>query len=265
MSRGGTPAQDPVALRSPLLCRFFDAVMARRLSSAFRAVRLARPAPAVPEGRPIVVFSNHPSWWDPAMMIVLATRLFPRSEGYGPMEAAALERYGFMKRIGIFGIDPDRPAGAARFLAVSAHVLAEPGRMLWVTAQGRFTDPRVRPVRLRAGVAHLMARLPDVVALPLALDYPFWTESRPEALAAFGPPIDGATGGDARDWTGRLEAALEATADRLTGLAVARDEFAFDTLLAGGAGVGGVYGAWGRLRAAAAGRPYRLEHGDGRR
>ena len=36
-----------------------------------------------------------------------------------------------------------------------------------------------------------------IVALPLALEYPFWSEKRPEALACFGPLLDGRDGGDA--------------------------------------------------------------------
>jgi 1-acyl-sn-glycerol-3-phosphate acyltransferase len=73
-----------VALRSPAMCRFFAEVMDRQMRRSFRAVRLARPgAPRLPEGRPVVVYSNHPSWWDPAFFIVLAPRLFPDRESYG--------------------------------------------------------------------------------------------------------------------------------------------------------------------------------------
>jgi 1-acyl-sn-glycerol-3-phosphate acyltransferase len=176
------------------------------------------------------------------------------------MEEAALERYGFMKRIGIFGVATESRTGAARFLATSRAILEDPRRMLWVTAQGRFSDPRERPVRLRPGVAHLMARLPGAVALPLALEYPFWSEKRPEALAAFGPPIDGGEGGDARSWAARLERALEGTSDRLATLATARDPEGFTPVLAGRAGVGGVWGGWSRLRALARGERHAPDH-----
>lgn len=260
LALSGMPA-DPVRLRSPALCRFFAGVMARQMRRSFRAVRLARPgAPELPAGRPVIVYSNHPSWWDPVFYIVLAPRLFPDRESYGPMEERALERYGFMKRIGIFGVATESRAGAARFLATSRTILEDPRRMLWVAAQGRFSDPRERPVRLRPGVAHLMARLPGALALPLAFEYPFWSERRPEALAAFGPPLDAGEGGDAQAWTGRLERALETTADRLASWALARDPAAFELLLGGRAGVGGVWGGWSRLRAAARGERYLLDH-----
>jgi 1-acyl-sn-glycerol-3-phosphate acyltransferase len=251
-------AQDPVTLRHPQMTRFFAAVMGRQMAASFRAVRLARPGlPELPPDRPLVVYSNHPSWWDPAFVIVLHSRLFPGLEGYGPMEAAMLERYGFFRRIGIFGVDEGR-AGAARFLATSQGILSDPRRMLWITAQGRFADPRERPLALRPGVAHLMARVPGAVAVPLAMEYPFWSEKRPEALAAFGPPLEGTA--DAATWGPRLEAAMTGTCDRLATLAMARDPSAFTNLLAGRAGVGGVYGTWQRLKALARGERHVPDH-----
>jgi 1-acyl-sn-glycerol-3-phosphate acyltransferase len=242
-----------VRARSPAMCRFFAAVMAREMRRGFHKVRLARPGlPALPPGCPLVVYSNHPSWWDPAFFIVLATRLFPDREGYGPMEAEALDRYRFMRRIGIFGIEPDTARGAAEFMRVGTAVLSDPRRMLWVTAQGRFSDPRARPVALRPGVARLMERVPGTIALPLALEYPFWTEKRPEALARFGAPVQDAD---------RLEEALLDAMDWLAADAATRDPSAFDELLRGRVGIGGAYDVWRRAAAALRGERFRAEHG----
>lgn len=242
-----------VRARSPALCRFFTGVMRREMRRSFHKVRLARPGlPPLPAETPLIVYSNHPSWWDPAFFIVLAGRFFPDREAYGPMDAAALERYGFMRRIGIFGVDPGTARGAATFLRTGGAIVAAPHRMLWVTAQGVFADPRVRPLDLRHGVARLLARVPGAVALPLALEYPFWTEKRPEALARFGDPVtDGAA----------LEDALAATMDRLARDATARDPARFRTLLQGRAGIGGLYDAWRRAAATLRGKRFRAAHG----
>lgn len=262
MTRGPSKAApDPVALRHPGMTRFFAAVMARQMAASFRAVRLARPGlPDLPSGQPVIVYSNHPSWWDPAFYMVLHSRLFPDREGYGPMDELMLKRYPFFRRIGIFGVEQEGRLGAVRFLSTSRSLLADPRRMLWVTAQGRFADPRERPLVLRAGVAHLMARSPEVVALPLALEYPFWSEKRPEALAAFGTPLGGREGDDATAWAARLEGALTATCDRLATQARARDPGTFENLLAGKAGVGGVYGLWQRAKAMARGERHQPDH-----
>ncbi len=246
---------DPLAVRSPLMVRVFDGVMQRQMRSTFRAVRVARPGvPALPSDRPVVFFSNHPSWWDPAFFIVLTAALLPGRASFGPMEASALERYRFMRRIGIFGIAPGTAAGATRLLRAGRRILSEPCNILWLTAQGSFADPRT-PIVLQPGLSRLLAREPHAMAVPLALEYPFWSEKRPEALAAFGDPIPAAEA--LKD---RLESALQDTVDGLAVCARARDPAAFEVILEGRVGIGGIYGSWSRLRARLSGHGYRPEH-----
>lgn len=257
-------ASDPVALRSPAFCRVFGAVMARRMRRDFHAVRLARPGwPVLPPDRPVIVCLNHPSWWDPALLIVMGTTCYRDRPGYGPIDAAMLRRYRFMARIGLFGIEPGR-LGAAAFLRSGQRILADPRSMLWITAEGAFTDPRCRPVRLRPGIAHLLRRVPSAVVVPLALEYPFWDESTPEALARFGEPIEASAFADrpVPDIAAALERRLEATMDALAIDAQSRDPARFLTLIDGSAGVGGVYDLWRRARAWAGGERFSPAHGD---
>jgi 1-acyl-sn-glycerol-3-phosphate acyltransferase len=233
--------------------------MARQMRTAFDAVRLARPVlPDLPDDRPLMIYSNHPSWWDPAFFMVLMPRLFPGRQGYGPIDAEMLDRYRFMRRIGIFGVRQTGRHAVADFLRPALHIVSRPERMLWITAQGTFRDPRSRPLELRGGAAMLLARAPSVVAVPLAIEYPFWTEKRPEALALFGSPVE--AGGSREAVSARLDAALGDAMERLGGLAMARDAAAFERVLEGRTGVGGVYGAWSRLRALAGGRRYSPRH-----
>jgi 1-acyl-sn-glycerol-3-phosphate acyltransferase len=207
------------------------------------------------------VYGNHPSWWDPALFIVLTTRLLRGRKGYGPMEAAQLERYRFMRRIGVFGIEPGTRRGAAAFLRASSAILTDPEAVLWVTAEGAFADPRVRPVRLRLGTAHLMARLEDVVAIPLALEYPFWSERLPEALCRFGEPMPSDHDASVANWQVRLEAGLAATMDALAADAIAREPGRFELVLRGQSGVGGMYDLFRQARAAVRGERFNPEHG----
>jgi len=250
--------------RSAPLVRFFGGVMARAMRRSFHAIRLARPGwPELPPGRPVIVCLNHPSWWDPAFLIVLGTTRFADRPGYGPIDADMLRRYPFLGRIGLFGIRPESVSGATAFLRTGLAILRDPAAMLWITAEGAFTDPRVRPVRLRPGVAHLVRRMPEAVVVPLALEYPFWNERTPEALARFGTPLDAAAfaGLDAGEINGRLVQALQDTMDALAADAVGRDPARFVRLLDGRAGVGGVYDLWRRGRAWLEGRRFHAGHG----
>lgn len=256
---------DPVALRSRLRCWFFGGIMARRLRRGFHAVRLARPGwPVLPAGRPVIVYLNHPSWWDPALLIMMGTTRFRDRPGYGPIDAEMLRRYRFMRRLGLFGLEPGR-AGAVAFLRNAERILADPRAMLWITAEGAFTDPRRRPVTLRPGIAHLVRRMPAALVVPLAVEYPFWDERTPEALMRFGEPMDAAILASlpVPEIAAELEARLEAVMDQLALDAQSREPARFLTLIDGTVGVGGVYDLWRRARAWAGGRAFSPAHGGG--
>ncbi len=179
------------------------------------------------------------------------------------MDEQGLRKYGVLRRMGIFGIDLESPRGAAAFLTTSLRILAQPGAALWITAEGHFTDPRRRPVKLRPGLAHLARRVPGAVILPLAVEYSFWNESKPEALARFGDPIDAGRDRSVAEWTAHLEAELTRTMDALTADSITREPRHFLPLVRGGAGVGGIYDAYRRARAWAAGRRFDASHEPG--
>jgi 1-acyl-sn-glycerol-3-phosphate acyltransferase len=231
----------------------------------FHALRLAR-AGAIPRltlDQPLVVYLNHPSWWDPLVCLVLAHRLFPERHHFAPIEASALTRYAFFGKLGFFGVEPGTARGARRFLRTSQAILARPGGTLWITPGGRFGDPRERPVPLASGLGHLAPRMRSGLLLPLAVEYPFWEERFPEALARFGEPLDTAEVSlCAADWTSLLADRLGASQDALAEDALGREAARFETLLGGAAGVGGIYDLWRRFKARLHGESFRREHGE---
>ncbi len=281
----GKPARNPVReLRptNPLLVFAFRRFIARRrLRGAFRALRAAHleRMAAVDAAIPLIVYANHPSWWDPLTAFVLAPHVIGKRRFYAPMESASLRRYGVLSRLGIFPVEVDTPRGAAQFLRAAETVLSR-GDVLGVTAQGSFTDIRVQPPALKPGVAALLARFERagrrVAAVPLALEYTFWDQRLPEALACIGQPIlvgerpvagvvshsPAATGPEqasaAADnsqtaterWSALLEERLAQTQKELAALAMTRDAGRFKTVLQGRRGTAGLYGNWQRLQRA---------------
>ena len=263
-ARRRRPEPGPVARRSARLHGFVVAYFGRYFARHMNALRVARwgePALA-PGAGPVVVYSNHPSWWDAAVYVLAGDRLLGSYESYAPIDAEMLRRYGIFGRIGAFGVDLDSPRGAAAFLHAAADILSRPDRALWITAQGRFADVRERPLGLKAGVARLPEIAPDALFVPMAIEYAFWQERGAEAFVAFGPPATGrellALPRPAR--RDRMEADLTATLDRLSGDVRARDLSRFRTLLQGRPGIGGVYDGWRRLAAFWRGRPFNPAH-----
>jgi len=210
---------------------------------------------------PLIVVLNHPSWWDPLIGLLL-TGLFPERTHYGPMDAKALARYRLFNRLGFYGVEQGTARGAIAFLHTTTAILSQRKTALWITAQGQFTDSRVRPPRLRSGIGHIARRLNQGVVVTLALEYPFWEERLPEALARFGEPTLIERGRDlsAAEWVERIESNLAATQDALMADALIRNVAAFETLLTGNVAIGGIYDRWRKLSAWLRGEHFQAEH-----
>lgn len=245
----------------------------RYVDRHFSAVKVMGEVPDVADARPLLIYLNHPSWWDPMAALVLTAKYFRGRPGYGPIDAAGLQRYRFMEKLGFFGIKMDSRAGAARFLRVGRTVLTTPGQTLWVTAEGHFTDPRKRPVVLRPGIAHLARKLPaaggklpgwagaGAGAVPLAIEYGYGQEKLPEMRLAFGAEIPlGDASRSVEYWNALLEARLTETMDRLAAASMAADDAAFATIGRGRRGVGGVYDGWRWTRARLKGQRFDPGH-----
>jgi 1-acyl-sn-glycerol-3-phosphate acyltransferase len=257
-------ANTPLPLRVEWRVRMFTRYFKRWMGKNFHAIRLSLAGkPPDLSGAPLVVVLNHPSWWDPLMGVVLA-ELFAGYRHYVPIDARALKQYRIFEPLGFFGVEQS-PEGAIAFLKTSTAILSHPHHALWVTAQGHFTDPRRRPVALRPGVGHLARRLNDAVLVPLAIEYPFWQERYPEALAHFGAPIVVKRGRDhsAEEWLSRLETALTEALDTLARESMTQDEARFEALIGGKVGIGGVYDWWRWLKAKVSGKRFSVSHAEG--
>ena len=245
---------------SPLMWRWFTWYARRFLRKHFHAVRLMRGSepPTIPLNEPLIVYCNHPSWWDPMIGIFLAHRLWPDRQHYWPIDAAMLKKYPLFAKVGFFGVRKNSTRGGATFMRTAIAVLAQDRACLWITAQGEFADVRTRPVRIRRGLPQLTARLERGIVLPLAGEYPFWTERTPEALLRFGLPLSVGEHPSQE----RLESALTSTMDELAMASVARDALRFQTLLHGACGTSAFYDAWRRAKASLAGRGFDASHAE---
>lgn len=170
---------------SPVWLRFFSRYATSYLRRHFHSIRLLGPAPPNDFTGPLVVYLNHAAWWDPLVCLFLARHFFPKRNCYAPMAAAALSRYRFFQRLGFFPVETGTARGAAQFLHNSKAILEQPGSALFLTPQGKFADVRA-PLQFAPGIEHLATRVAQARFLPLAIEYPFWEERKPEILFGFG-------------------------------------------------------------------------------
>lgn len=245
-----------------LFARYSRGYVARH----FHSVRVSvRGTPPDLGDIPLVIYLNHASWWDPLICLLLQKEFFAQQRAFAPIDAAALTRYGFFAKLGFFGVEQDSSRGAARFLKTVAAVLRQPGNILWLTPQGGFADVRTRPVRFKPGLSHLPRLVEQAAFVPLALEYVFWEECKPEVLCRFGKPTVGGRGiaifDRARDWQEHFELELAATQQKLAAEVQRRAPDEFHDLLRKHSGVGFIYDTYRLIKAKLRGREFRREHG----
>lgn len=216
-------------------------------------------------GWPLLICVNHPSWWDPLLSLHLSRQFFADRTNYGPIASAGVAKYKFLERLGFFGIDPQSRSGAQRFLSIGEECLSRADHAFWITPQGEFVDARCRPVVFAPGVGHLARRLSiaarPFAMVPIAFEYAFWNERFAEAFICIGEPVFVEEQRSASAWTEVFARALERAQNALSERVQARDPGAFELLLPGRSGVGGVYDLWRATKARIQRRKFHPEHG----
>ena len=263
--REALSVSDQVPRISKPLLKWFTWYSRRYLRRHFNSLRVIGAALTEESlARPLVVYSNHASWWDPLVGLILSRELLPGKSVFAPMDATALERYGLFKRLGMFGVEQDQRRGGVQFLRHARAILQSSDNVVWITPQSRFADARERPVRFRSGIGLLPGVAREISFVPVAIEYVFWEERLPEILVRVGE-VYHTTWADRsvkpQWWSEFFADRMRETQDELARQAQRREATAFQCLLRGHSGVGGIYDRWRRFKAGWRGEEIQLEHG----
>lgn len=169
---------------------------------------------------PLLVVSNHTSWWDPLLILHASTHLLA-TDGYAMMDAKNLRRLPFFALVGAFGVDLDQPSDGAAAVRYAAKLLDRPGRLVWIFPQGAERPAGQRPLGFRDGAAGVARVAKRAVTIPAALRYELSGEEMPRLYLSFGRALSAE-----RDIDKARAAQEEAVLDELSAIerAIAGDE-----------------------------------------
>jgi 1-acyl-sn-glycerol-3-phosphate acyltransferase len=174
--------------------RIFNAWFSRhargRIHGTFAAVKIRGAGRLADLARehPLLVVSNHTSWWDPLVSLYVSG-FVARTDGYALMDARNLERLPFFRKVGAFGVDLTDPSDGARAIRYAARLLDRPGRLLWVFPQGRERPITERPLGFRPGAAEIARLAKRAKVVPVALRYEFGATEKPSLWIDVGEPL----------------------------------------------------------------------------
>tara|TARA_R110002049_G_scaffold72490_1_gene187003 strand:- start:116126 stop:116920 length:795 start_codon:yes stop_codon:yes gene_type:complete len=216
------------------------------------------------DASPVIVYANHPSWWDPLVSHFLNRVLFSPRQFYAPIDAEALQKYRVFGKLGFYGVKMSTTHGAASFLKQSRRILDHPQTAIWMTPEGKFADPRDHSTTLMPGLSHLSSRMENGHIIPLALEYVFWDERLPVCLTKLGQPFDVAANDllTKPEWATALTDRLRQTQRDLAALSTQRCSDPFESLLSGAKGGGLVYDSFRRAKSIVKRQAFDSSHGE---
>lgn len=133
---------------------------------------------------PIVLYATHSAWWDSLVCFDLLYRQTGR-DAYAMMDERSLDKLPFLGWIGGFGVRLGDREDGARAIDYAAHLLRTP-RVVVMFPQGREQPLTQRPLGLKPGLDRLLQRVPEALALPVAIRYEHGREERPNLIVSIG-------------------------------------------------------------------------------
>lgn len=154
----------------------FHRFLRRYLRKHFHTIAVSRAGwqpESLSAAEPLIVYGNHPAWWDPLIAHFVNRHCFQPRQFYAPIDATALRQYRVFAKLGFYGIDLSTYGGAADFLKQSQAILDAPKTAIWLTPEGRFVDCRDHSAELMPGLAHLCSKMKTGRVVAMALEYVF--------------------------------------------------------------------------------------------
>lgn len=179
---------------------------------------------------PLVLYANHSSWWDGlvAFEIGRAARL----DQFLMMEEKQLKQLFLFQRLGAFSVVRENPRAALRSINYAVEILkGKPNRALWIFPQGEILPSDVRPLRFYGGLARVVEKTGECIAVPVAMRYEFLGDFKPVAFAKTGKTEIFANVKDAKQLTEHLSFRLTETLDDLKADIIANRANNFTNLL----------------------------------
>lgn len=165
---------------------------------------------------PTILFAPHCNWWDGIVFYNITHRIFHKEIR---LMVEELNRFPLLRRGGAYSVNKKSPQSAMKALQYSVDVVGDIRNMLCIFPQGIIRPPHYRPIEFQTGLAYIaqnaVKRYGKVNLIPLAVDYCFLRDNRPEVIVEFGKRIELTNDMqlNRKELTHTLERALEEVCD----------------------------------------------------
>ena len=130
-----------------------------------------------------------------------------------------LNRFPLLRRGGAFNVNKKSPQASMQALKYSVEILGDLNNILYIFPQGIIKPPNFRPIEFQSGLAYIAEKAAKkygkVALMPIAVNYMFLRDNRPEVLVEMGEIIELESGKiDRKEFTHYLGDTLEKLCDK---------------------------------------------------
>ena len=140
---------------------------------------------------PTILFAPHCNWWDGIVLYNTTHRIFHKEIR---LMVEELNRFPLLRRGGAYSVNKKSAQSAMKALQYSVDVVGDLRNMLCIFPQGIIRPPHFRPIEFQTGLAYIaenaVKRYGKVNLIPMAVDYTFFRDNRPEVIVEFGKRIE---------------------------------------------------------------------------
>lgn len=165
---------------------------------------------------PTILFAPHCNWWDGIVFYNITHRIFHKEIRIMIEE---LNRFPILNHGGGYSVNKSSSQSVMQALKYSVDVVGDNRNLLCIFPQGIIRPPHYRPIEFQTGLAYIaqnaVKKYGRVNLIPVAIDYTFFRDNRPEVVVDFGKCIklDQTNQLDKKELTHMLEQALTQTCD----------------------------------------------------
>ncbi|MFR1671591.1 MAG: lysophospholipid acyltransferase family protein [Candidatus Gastranaerophilaceae bacterium] len=140
---------------------------------------------------PTILFAPHCNWWDGIVLYNITHRIFRKEIR---LMVEELNRFPLLRRGGAYSVNKKSPQSAMKALQYSVDVMGDLRNMLCIFPQGIIRPPHYRPFEFQTGLTYIaqnaVKKYGKINLIPVAIDYCFLRDNRPEVIVEFGKRIE---------------------------------------------------------------------------
>ena len=140
---------------------------------------------------PVIMYAPHSNWWDGIVAYAICSGICKKELR---LMVEELKRFPLLRHAGCFSINKKSPQASMEALKYAVDEVANTNCNMYLYPQGIIKPPNFRPIEFQSGLAYMVDKVVKkyvkVSLLPVAVNYFFLRDNRPEVFVEFGQRIE---------------------------------------------------------------------------